>query len=272
MNDKKISIIIPSNDTIYAIASLVQQNNNLWECFIINNSVKDIEQYIINDHRFKLLKDTKKNDPIKTAIHNAKGEYILFVNSTNILVNDAIDNILHIIDFTNADIIKFNSQTEKTPNTEDNDNKCEFNYIPNKNKLIDYIYDNICEFCFKKDIVSDIDMHQSAHTMLTSLLLRATDMSVTQKICLIRQNNNNLSVSDVIDNYINNHDKLPKIFWKKYFKNVTPQIVSQTTKSNDKKSFINFCSKIPLNLIPLRYRFICYILRQTNEIKITQTS
>ena len=265
MNNKKISIIIKTNCNISAISSLLQQNNYDWECFIINNSIKNIEQYIINDARFKIINDKNNMDAINKAIQNSTGDYILFMDPDDILLNDAIDNILHMIDFTNADIIKYKSQllSENIPDT--NERRCIFEYVFKKNIIMDYIFNNLSEFCFKKDIVVDTYKNENEHAFLTDALLKSKDMALTKQTYLIKQTNSNLLIKDIIDNYEKNHQKTSNQFWKQYFKKLTPQIVSFSVKNNDKKSFITFCKKIPLRFIPLRYRIICYIFKKTNK-------
>lgn len=141
MNHKKISIIIRSNCDISAITSLMQQNNNSWECYVVNNIIQNIEQFILNDNRFKILNNEQE------AIKLSCGDYILFIDSSDILVNDAIDNILHTIQFTNADVIKFDSKLLKGDLPESADTKCKIKYIFNKNTVLNYAFNDLSEFC-----------------------------------------------------------------------------------------------------------------------------
>lgn len=257
MNERKISIIIKSNYDISAVASLLQQSNSSWECFVINNTVKNIEQYIINDNRFFIFND------LGTAIQSAHGEYILLVDSNDILVADAIDNILHMIEFTNADIIKFNSGVISDTVPESSDKKCHFKYVFNKDSLMEYVFNNLSEFCFKKNIIKTLTNNE--HSFLVNILSNAKDLTFTNRTYIIKQTIHNVSVDDIIDNYNNNRTKLSDIFWKKYFQNITPQIIKNSIQTDDKKSFIKFCKTIPLQFIPLRYRIMCYILKKTNK-------
>lgn len=259
MNNKKISIIIKSNCDISAIASLLQQNNNSWECFIINNSIQNIDQFIANDNRFKILAD------IKEAINHSTGDYIMFIDSHDIMTNDSVDNILHAIQFTNSDIIKVGLNTSYEERPETTNIKCKIQYIFKKDVILDYVFNDISVFCFKKDMISTLDVTQSEHCLLNCALLKAKDMVLAQRACIIKQQHLDIPVEDIINNYEQNHQNTSELFWKKYFRKVTPQIISQTVKNNDKKSFITFCHKIPLRLIPLRYRIMCYILKKTNK-------
>lgn len=263
MNDIKISIIIKSNCDISAITSLLQQTNNAWECFVVNNTIKNIDQFIINDNRFKIVNDTTTNDIIKNIIAKASGNYILLINSDDILTPDAIDNLLHMIYFTNADIIKFNSRilSDDVPNI--SDKKCRFKYIFNKHNIMDYAFSDLSEICIKKDIIHEFS--KSEHAFVTNILSNAKDMALTKKTCIIKQRAYNLYINDVIENYKENHDKLSYDFWVKYFKQISQQIIINTIRNNDKLSFIRFCNEIPLKLIPWRYRIMCYILKKTNK-------
>jgi glycosyltransferase involved in cell wall biosynthesis len=265
MNDKKISIIIKSNCALTAISSLLRQNNNNWECLLVNNSVENIEQYIINDARFKIFNIDNDLNTIYEAIKRSTGQYIMFIDSNDILLNDAINHILHMIEFTDADIIKYKSLLLSESLPEFSDRKCIFKYIFNKETILDYAFNNISEFCFKKNIVSGTDSIKSLSSVLTDALSKSKDMTLTKQTLLIKQTCSNITVDDTIDNYKNNHDKIAEKFWLKYFKDITPAIISGTVKANDKQSFIKFCNNIPLHLIPLRYRIICYILKKTNK-------
>lgn len=263
MKNVKISVIIKSNFDISAINSLLRQNVDQWECFIINNNIKNINSYIADDSRFHIIDDNTNPNIVYDTIKKANGEYILLISADDILMSNAIYYILHIINFTNADIIKFNSSplSESVPDTS---NKVyRFKYIFNKGNLLEYIFSNISEFCFKKEIITN--PIQSEHAFLINAVTNAKDVAMTKDTCIMRQQQYNLSVSDVIENYEYNHVKLQKDFWKQYFQYVTPQIIKQTIVDNDKKSFINFCRKIPLELIPLRYRIMCYMLMKSGE-------
>lgn len=252
MNNVKITIIIKSDNYVSAIDSLLRQDIDNFECFIINNE----KGFKSPDTRFKT-----KN--INDVIKDANGDYILFLKSNNILIPDTIKNISRVIDFTNADIIKFNSDYAETDVNSNEKNS--FRYMFNKGNIIDYISDSLSEFCFKKDIIKNIDLNLSEHTFLIDALLKAKDITIIDKKFLINKKEDNLCVQNIIENYKINKNNLSKNFWKTYFKITTPKIVLQTINMNDKKSFVEFCHQIPLCLIPLRYRIICYILKKTNK-------
>ena len=198
-------------------------------------------------------------------MNHSTGDYVLFIDSHDILLDDAIDSILHAIQFTNADIIKLDSKLLKENMPESTDIKGKIKYIFNKNIILDYVFNDLSEFCVKKAIVSKIDTNQPDNALLLDILSKAKDMALSQKTCIIKQQCLDIPVKDIVYNYEKKHQKLPEAFWKQYFKNVTPKIISQTVKNNDKASFITFCHNIPLYLIPLRYRIMCYILKQTNK-------
>ena len=258
----KITFIIPQNYDISAITSLLQCNNDSWECFIINNSVKNFDQYIIGNKQFKILNDSSNQNILYDAINRASGEYILILDAKDIVVSDIIDAIDYVSDFTNSDIIKFESKQEYISTNKTIKQKYKFKYICNKKVLTNYVFNLLSEFCFKKDFIKNINI-VNHHSLLTRALATGKDMTIVQKNCVICQQT--LNINDIIDNYKTNHDILSKDFWKNYFKTLTPNVVKYAIKNNDKTNFINFCKQIPLNLIPLRYRLICYILKKTNK-------
>ncbi len=259
MNKPKITIIINQNNDLPAISSVLKNAGDASECFVINNSVRNIEQYLENK-KIKILNDIS----IDEAINLASGEYILLLNANDILTSDTIDNISYMIDFTDADIIKYNSLKPSNQNEIPTDKKCIFQYVFNKQNIIDYVFNSISEFCFKKDVIKNLDF-SNQHSFITRALSVAKDMAVTKHNCIICQNNNILTPTDIIKNYNYNHDRLPEVFWKKYFKITTAQVIRQTIKNDDRKTFFGFCNQIPLKLIPLQYRFICYIFKKTNK-------
>ena len=260
MVHNKITVIIKNCHDISAIAALLKQNSNSWECFIVDNTIKDIEKHINIDNRFSFVNG---KDAIDRAIANANGEYILFINSNDILVANAIDNILNMIYMTNADVVNFKSVLLSDAGIEESDTKCRFKYICNHDEMMQYVFNNICEFCFKKNLVHE--MPNFEHTFLTGALVDAKDMVATKSNLLISQGSQYISVKDICNNYKSNHEKLPEKFWRKYFKTKISKIIASTVNANDKNLFLEFCRTVPLRLIPLRYRIFCYILKKTNK-------
>ena len=133
----------------------------------------------------------------------------------------------------------------------------------NHNNHNNQIQSKISEMKSKiKEMESNIDLVEN---MINTILSNAKDLTFTNRTYIIKQTIHNVSVDDIIDNYNNNNTKLSDIFWKKYFQNITPQIIKNSIQTDDKKSFIKFCKTIPLQFIPLRYRIMCYILKKTNK-------
>lgn len=81
----------------------------------IDNSIKIINNFIKKDKRIKLLKNKKNNGSLfaryKGAIH-AKGEYIIFVDSDDIVLKDGILKSYNYIKKKMIDMIEFNSVFE----------------------------------------------------------------------------------------------------------------------------------------------------------------
>ena len=81
----------------------------------IDNSIKIINNFIKKDKRIKLLKNKKNNGSLfaryKGAIH-VKGEYIIFVDSDDIVLKDGILKSYNYIKKKMIDMIEFNSVFE----------------------------------------------------------------------------------------------------------------------------------------------------------------
>ena len=100
-----ITIIVPIyNASMYlrkCLESLYHQSYKKMEILLINdgstdNSEKICKEFVKKDSRFKYM--YKKNGGVSSArnvgIEQAKGDYIIFVDSDDFCTNDMIDNIL----------------------------------------------------------------------------------------------------------------------------------------------------------------------------------
>ena len=115
----KISVIIPVyNKEIYILRILRSiQNQNFEDIEIIfmddcskDKSVSLIEKYQKEDQRIRLIKHEKN---VGTLINrnegalNAKGEYILFIDTDDLLLNDILNTTYYFAKKYNLDIIQF---------------------------------------------------------------------------------------------------------------------------------------------------------------------
>jgi glycosyltransferase involved in cell wall biosynthesis len=115
-----ISIIIPNYNKSQFISetinSVKKQTYNNWEAIIIDdfstdNSVEIIEYLISNDNKFRLkvnLSNRGANYSRNLGIKEAKGEFIIFLDSDDILCKDCLKNRIEFFrDFPNTGFAVF---------------------------------------------------------------------------------------------------------------------------------------------------------------------
>ena len=258
MKKIKISIIFEPGYNEASIKKLLSFDSDEFECFVSKEQAKVLERTSKKLH----IIPTEKNSSIYDIIKHINGEYVLILSKFDILPPNSILDLLHIIELTNTDIIKL-----KPGVSYDNDSKlAKFRYVFNKNEIMNYCFDELSQFCFKTKLFHNNQI--SKHVFLMNILLNANDMAISEKTCILSNNNNYYSTQDFID-IVNNYNiiknKLSNEFWKKYFYNIMPKLVMTSTKDNDQSTFLYFIKNIPMRFIPLRYRIICYIFKKTSK-------
>ena len=103
------------------ISSIQNQNLKDFELIIVDDcstdkSVEIIKKYENNDKRIKLIKNIQNRGSLYTryiGLQHAKGEFIIFVDSDDIVLKDGILKSYNYIKKKNLDMIEFNSVYEK---------------------------------------------------------------------------------------------------------------------------------------------------------------
>ncbi len=104
-DNKQLSIIIPNfNSEIYleeTLQSIQNQTNPKWECIIVDDGSSDsspqiAKSYCEKDNRFKLLyrnREPKGESSCRNiGIENAQFDYVMFIDSDDLLVSDCVEN------------------------------------------------------------------------------------------------------------------------------------------------------------------------------------
>ncbi len=258
--EKNISILIVNSDNILTVDSLKQQTFENFECFLINNSIKQIDEYIKDDPKFHISNETD----IKQVIEQTNGKYIIITNSDNIFIPCAMEYIDRMANLTNADILNFKIKPLNNQNIPAH-KKPNFNYICSKNKIMEHIFDDLSCFCIKKEILFNIKDFSMNHFVVLDALKTAKDMATTMQTYMLQRQVEHTDYKKVVANFVNNEKDFSFTFWKKYFKHFVPKIVNDTIRNNDKNTFVYCCKNIPLRLIPLKYKFIFFMMRITNK-------
>ena len=110
----KISIVIPSfNQSQYlnsAISSVLDQTVKAHEIIVVDDGSQDNSLEIARSYEglgVKVISQVNKGLPSarNTGIMNATGDYLLFLDSDDMLLENAIEKITEVVEKTNADII-----------------------------------------------------------------------------------------------------------------------------------------------------------------------
>lgn len=111
--EPKITVIIAtynSGNTIKnALDSVLQQQYKNWECLIIDGASKDntidiIKEYELKDLRFRHISEPDKGiyDAYNKGWKNAKGEWILYLGSDDLLFPNALKDLINSISDTDV--------------------------------------------------------------------------------------------------------------------------------------------------------------------------
>ena len=243
MTDKKISIIITKTNNSSSVDSVLKQTYENYEYFVIDNNASDI----------------------KKTIDQTTGDYIIFLNANDILITNALSNISKMIYLTNADLIKFSKLNNFKDFIPDISAK-KFQYLFQRQDIIKYAFADLSEFCIKKELVKHLDFNLPRHLLTMNILIHAKDIAVTNHVYISNAERmffiSDLSEYTQITDYFLKHEKeMPDNAWKMYFETLIPRIVKDTIKNNNKDVFAYCCKRIPSKLIPLKYKFIFFIMK-----------
>ena len=119
MEDKLISVIVPVyNVEDYlkeAIESVMKQSYKNIEIILIDDGSKDnsgiiCDEYAKKDDRIKVIHQENKglSGARNTGLANANGEYIMFLDSDDLFVEESCEKMLKYIEETNADFVTGN--------------------------------------------------------------------------------------------------------------------------------------------------------------------
>lgn len=167
----KYSIIIPTHNDEHTIEntinSILTQSNKNYEIIIVNDASTDNTTDVINKIKdtanmtnIKIidLKENKKAGGARNeGIKIATGDYIIFLDSDDILENEAIEKISNTIGKDTPDIVYLGFKIKNGTYEE--------NVIPNEqnsikeNRLSQWKYENVWDICWNKDFLTKNNIH-----------------------------------------------------------------------------------------------------------------
>lgn len=108
----KLSIVIPYYNTYNLTArllnGLIPQLTNEVEVLVIDDGCNETRLDSFNVNVIHLKENSGVSVSRNTGIKNAKGKYIAFIDSDDMITMDYVENLLSIIDKRQEDIIIFN--------------------------------------------------------------------------------------------------------------------------------------------------------------------
>ena len=120
--NKKITIVVPiynvENYLAACLDSLINQSVSNYEIILVNDGSTDTSGYICNQYAGKssLIKVIHKNNQgvakaRRSGVELAEGEYLLFVDSDDLINSNALKKLGELLDLGDVDLIGFNSGT-----------------------------------------------------------------------------------------------------------------------------------------------------------------
>lgn len=175
----KFSIIVPAYNVekylSYCMESIIKQSLQDIEIICVNDGSTDntlaiLEQYARLDKRIKIIDQLNSGSSIarNIGLENASGEYIMFVDSDDLLVSNACERVYMETLQAQADIVVFGAYI--FPCIQENDNGWLYEYLGTQ--LRDYKQDSINAFfkeraskpfiwnkCYRRALIEDNNIY-----------------------------------------------------------------------------------------------------------------
>ncbi len=268
MKDIFFTIIIKDSDNLAALDAVNRQNWNNYECFIVNNSIKDLEKYIVSNNRFHIIenKSDDKYKNINTAIEQGNGEYFIILNSSDILTQNSLADISRIANLTDAQIIEYNTMyVQNVSGVSLDEQQCIFNYLIRRKIIMESVFDSMSAFCFSHSIIKKQILNLPEHVFIMNLLKDTPSIAKTNNTYLLQLAEHNKIKSEeyikIVDNYKKIENEFDNNFWRNYFKKIIPGLMMATVSEKRRDAFVYCCKNIPLKFIPLKYRFMFSVMK-----------
>ena len=289
MNDILISIVVPVyNSEKYlddCINSLLNQTYDNIEILFINDGSSDNSLNILNkfksNGRIKIINQKNSGAFIarKVGILNAKGKYIMFVDSDDYISNNTVEVLVNYIKEYNPDIVKFKfltfpNESKKIVYFDETEhpvymNNIDFNMI-NKTLLTTNKLNNLSTMIVKKNIITfpqiEKRINLSEDFLMSFFIYNNAKSVLFVDDCLyFYRNNSNSTIHRVSFNEINcnlNDEKL-------VFEIVKDNINNWEGNNN---LYINMLINRLLDNISLIYLNKCINLKKYNKKEINSLS
>lgn len=240
----KFSIICPfynSEEFLEeTINSVLNQSFSNWELIMVNDCSTDngraiCENYSIKDKRIKLFDNKKNEGPYNSrlkGVNLSTGNYILFLDSDDLLSFDALDELSSIISKENPNVVLFEYTRDTKQLGINSPNKIVDDCIITNSLILRYLFvDNVSlnlwTKCYKRSLFDKTyekcAMRYSEDSLfLFNTVLSAEKMIVTNKMLIFYRENNksithHLTYQEVEDAWITYNIIFSRLFELKVF-------------------------------------------------------
>lgn len=292
---KTISIIIPNFNRANLIGetldSIIAQTHTNWECIIVDdgstdNSVEVIKNHVEKDSRFKLYTRPNTNPKGANACRNigvtkAKGEYIIFFDSDDIMLKNHLEIKYKTITDGNYDFIIGRSKYFNNPYNKNPINYRELDSLPITadnfiTKKINWLtLDPIIKSTLAKQL-KFTEKNQSAeeYNYFVKLnLITNYAFAIKDILTLRRYHENSYQVN--LDNHAKIAENQFNYFWDTFIETKTTKISKHSANyliSNAINVFLKNRNYLTLNKRTFYYEIIKFygLLKGLNKIRILE--
>ncbi|MBR5904733.1 MAG: glycosyltransferase family 2 protein [Alphaproteobacteria bacterium] len=267
-NKPYFTIIIKDNKSGILIDSLKSQSLTNWECFIFGNETDVLKEHIQKDKRFNFINNPRisSQENIKNIINQSNGDYIFILNSSDYFIPYALSIFTQMTESTESEVISYETTfSERVLELPDKEYTCIYRYLVRRKSILEYVFEDLSGFCFRKDFLANADFVEPENLFILKTLISTPAICRTKLVGVIHTesipNFASVEYKKIIDTYIENKTNIDKHFWKNYFQILIPEMLNDTISQHNSNTLIYCCKKIPFNIIPWKYKFICLLFK-----------
>lgn len=218
-----ISIIIPTYNRAHLIGetldSILAQTYTNWESLVVDDGSTDttvevVSNYVVNDKRIKLFNRPKTkqkgaNTCRNIGLNQAKGDYVVFFDSDDLMTPDHLQVKISAIVCLNCDYVITRSEYFNSTSEKHNDY---YNFGNFKITAYNYVAQHInwltLDVCIKKDLAKSIRFNEEIqsgqeYNYFSILVHHSSDAFFVDKVVSLRRHH-----ADSIRGHLNNQQKL----------------------------------------------------------------
>jgi glycosyltransferase involved in cell wall biosynthesis len=233
-----VSIIMPTYNRTTIIGetldSIIKQSYSNWECIIVDdgstdNSFNLINSYVIKDNRFKLFKRPDINRKGANAcrnigLDNAKGDYIIFFDSDDLMTNDHIEVKVNEILISDCDYV-ITKTRYFNHDTANNGLEKNYGFFSEDISAYNYISQNInwltLDVCIKAGIAKSVRFNEllqagQEYNYFSKLLLISDNAKLVNRTVSLRRFHDSSIRGELRSHRLENYTSFYNTYWQTY--------------------------------------------------------